>query len=246
MCRLIRAFVVRIWHLVFWWQGSYRSPTFHLSVHASINDHLSVHARSQVHYWQTWRAKWAAVWQNQQNDMCVQQRQISLDIHPIWSEFLLSAWKSNGSLATQWGHSEDSDQTGQNPRLICLRWAHMSVCWFCHAAAQMFIFIQILQLMYTYTLRLLITLTFDLAVGLIPPRSYFVNFTYSLLKSHISGYKQNQINHFNDDMNPALALLADWIITSGNTGLAVDMLCVYLEKLDREDVVEVIQKAQGR
>ena len=53
------------------------------------------------------------------------------------------------------------------------------------------------------------------------------------------------MNRFNDDMNPALALLADWIITSGNTGLAVDMLCVYLEKLDREDVVEVIQKAQG-
>ena len=29
--------------------------------------------------------------------------------------------------------SEDSDQ--HMPRLICLRWAHRSFCWFCHAAA---------------------------------------------------------------------------------------------------------------
>ena len=34
-------------------------------------------------------------------------------------------------------HTGDSDQTGQMPRLILsLRWAHMSFCWFCHAAAQ--------------------------------------------------------------------------------------------------------------
>ncbi|KAL4235659.1 hypothetical protein ACF0H5_004054 [Mactra antiquata] len=58
------------------------------------------------------------------------------------------------------------------------------------------------------------------------------------------GYKQNQINKFNDDLNPSLMLLADWIISSGNTGLSVDMLTIYLEKLDRDDVVEVIKKAQ--
>ena len=29
---------------------------------------------------------------------------------------------------------EDSDQTGQMLRLICLHWAHMSFYWFCHAA----------------------------------------------------------------------------------------------------------------
>ena len=44
--------------------------------------------------------------------------QISLGIHPIWSESSLSAWKELGSLATTWAHSEDSDQTGQMPRLI--------------------------------------------------------------------------------------------------------------------------------
>ena len=44
--------------------------------------------------------------------------QISLGIGPVWSETLLSAWRKLGSLATRWAHSEDSDQTGQMPRLI--------------------------------------------------------------------------------------------------------------------------------
>ena len=43
---------------------------------------------------------------------------ISLGIRPVWSESLLSAWQHLGSLATHWAHSEDSDQTGQMPRLI--------------------------------------------------------------------------------------------------------------------------------
>ena len=44
--------------------------------------------------------------------------QISLGIRPVWSESSLSAWRNLGSLATHWAHSEDSDQTGQMPRLI--------------------------------------------------------------------------------------------------------------------------------
>ena len=43
--------------------------------------------------------------------------QISLGIHPVWSESSLSAWRNLGSLATHWVHSEDSDQTGRMPRL---------------------------------------------------------------------------------------------------------------------------------
>ena len=43
---------------------------------------------------------------------------ISLGICPVWSESSLSAWRKRGSLATQWAHSEDSDQTGWMPRLI--------------------------------------------------------------------------------------------------------------------------------
>ena len=44
--------------------------------------------------------------------------QISLGIRPVGSESSLSAWRNLGSLATQWGHSENSDQTGWMPRLI--------------------------------------------------------------------------------------------------------------------------------
>ena len=44
--------------------------------------------------------------------------QICLGFCPVWSESLLSAWRKLGSLATQWAHSKDSDQTGQMPRLI--------------------------------------------------------------------------------------------------------------------------------
>ena len=43
--------------------------------------------------------------------------QISMGIHPVWSEFSLSAWRKLGSLATRWTCSEDSDQTRQMPRL---------------------------------------------------------------------------------------------------------------------------------
>ena len=44
--------------------------------------------------------------------------QISLGIRPVWSESSLFAWRNLWSLATHWVHSEDSDQTGQMPRLI--------------------------------------------------------------------------------------------------------------------------------
>ena len=44
--------------------------------------------------------------------------QISKGIRPVWSESSLCAWRKLRSLATQWAHSEDSDQTGWMPRLI--------------------------------------------------------------------------------------------------------------------------------
>ena len=47
--------------------------------------------------------------------MCAQQRQISLDIRPVWSESSLSTWRNLGSLATYWANSEDSDQTERMP-----------------------------------------------------------------------------------------------------------------------------------
>ena len=44
--------------------------------------------------------------------------QISLGIHPVWSESSLFVWRKLESLATHLAHSKDSDQTGRMPRLI--------------------------------------------------------------------------------------------------------------------------------
>ena len=50
--------------------------------------------------------------------VCPAKTQISLGIHPVWSESSLTARRNIGSLATQGAHSEDSDQIGWMPRLI--------------------------------------------------------------------------------------------------------------------------------
>ena len=53
--------------------------------------------------------------------MCAQRpakTQISLGIHPVWSESSMSAWRKCGSLTTYKAHSEESDQTGQLPSLV--------------------------------------------------------------------------------------------------------------------------------
>ena len=57
--------------------------------------------------------------------------QISLGICPVWSESLLCAqWVAKGPSFLHVDR-EHSDQTWS----LC--WAHMALCWFCHAAAQM-------------------------------------------------------------------------------------------------------------
>ena len=61
--------------------------------------------------------------------------QISLGIRPVWSESSLSAWRKFGTLAAQWAHNEDSDQTGRMPRLIWVFAGRTLTCWFCHVAA---------------------------------------------------------------------------------------------------------------
>ena len=52
--------------------------------------------------------------------MCAQQRLRSAwaSFIPVWSESSMSAWRKLGSLAAHCARSEDSDQTGQMPRLI--------------------------------------------------------------------------------------------------------------------------------
>ena len=56
--------------------------------------------------------------------------QISLGIHPVWSEPSLSAWRKLGSLATHEAQSEDSDQTWRMARLIGV-FAGRTVGWLC-------------------------------------------------------------------------------------------------------------------
>ena len=70
---------------------------------------------------------WAAAWQNQQNDLCAQQR-------------LRSAWASAQSdQSFRCGHEETFGPLLPNERtaktLMRHRWAHKSFCWFCRAAA---------------------------------------------------------------------------------------------------------------
>ena len=56
--------------------------------------------------------------QNLQNDVRPAKTQISLGIHPVWSESSLSAWRKPWSLATHRVDCEDSGQTRQMPKLI--------------------------------------------------------------------------------------------------------------------------------
>ena len=60
--------------------------------------------------------------------------------------YLPSLIRVFSSLCAQWvakdpsfphADSKDSDRTGRMPKLICLRWAHMPFCWFCHEAAHL-------------------------------------------------------------------------------------------------------------
>ena len=50
---------------------------------------------------------------------------------------------------------------------------------------------------------------------------------------------------FEETLEPSLSLFRDWLATSGNTKLSVEMLCACLDEIKRGDVVEVIMDAEG-
>ena len=56
--------------------------------------------------------------------------------HPPSPISSLSAWIKLGFLATHWAHSEDWSDWADAQADLSLRWAHKSLCWFWHAAAQ--------------------------------------------------------------------------------------------------------------
>ena len=72
--------------------------------------------------------------------VCPGKIQISLGIHPVWSESSLFDWRNLGSLTSHWVHREDSDQTGRMPRLIWVFAGCTSFCWLCQVAAHLNIF----------------------------------------------------------------------------------------------------------
>ena len=83
---------------------------------------------------------WAAAWQNQQNDLCTQRRLGSAWASALSDQSSLSTWRNLGSLASQmsgqqrlWSEWVDAQAD------LSLRWAHRSFCWFCHAAAQIYL-----------------------------------------------------------------------------------------------------------
>ena len=82
------------------------------------------------------KTMWTEVWQNYKNDICAQRR-------------LRSTWESAQSdqslrLARSMGSQGPNPSSSAQRRLwsdwvdaqadLSLRWAHMSFCWFCHAA----------------------------------------------------------------------------------------------------------------
>ena len=48
-----------------------------------------------------------------------------------------------------------------------------------------------------------------------------------------------------DSQNAALAMLTDWIVSTGNTSVSVDLLLKFLEQINRDDIVDTILKEQG-
>ena len=93
--------------------------------------------KTQAYLWPYWiasnmsrRMTKAAKW-----PVRLVKTQISLGFCPVWSESSLSAWRNIGPLSTCWAHSEDWSDWVDAQADLSLHWAHMSFCWFCHAAA---------------------------------------------------------------------------------------------------------------
>lgn len=65
------------------------------------------------------------------------------------------------------------------------------------------------------------------------------------LANHL-GYKKSKLEKFNNDLNPSLALLTDWILSSGNTQVSVDVLLTFLEQMSRYDIIEALHEHRNK
>jgi hypothetical protein len=64
--------------------------------------------------------------------------------------------------------------------------------------------------------------------------------------ARLLGYNKNKINYFNRSNNPALQLICDWIMSSDNTNLTIELLLNYLEQIKRDDVINIINNERGK
>ena len=78
--------------------------------------------------------------------------QISLGIRPVWSASSLSVASAQSDQSLRCPHENALDpwlslertaKTKTDENDLCLRWAHRSFCWFCHAAAQLILILSI-------------------------------------------------------------------------------------------------------
>lgn len=72
-------------------------------------------------------------------------------------------------------------------------------------------------------------------------KSFSENRTWVILAKKL-GYQQSVIDQFSHSRNPSLQLITDWIVRSGNSSLAVDMLFATMKQIGREDLVESISR----
>ena len=86
--------------------------------------HICMYIHRYFDYYFAEENIWATAWQNQTNECAPSEDQISLSIHPVWSESSLSAWRKFGFLATHKAHSEDWSDWAHAQADLSLRWAH--------------------------------------------------------------------------------------------------------------------------
>ena len=92
--------------------------------------------------------------------------QISLGIRPVWSESSLCAqWIANDPRVFH-ADSEDSDQTGRMPRLICVSAGRTVIFWFFHETA-----------------HVILSSSIDLGTN------YLKRFVYSILLRKVDSFK---------------------------------------------------------
>ena len=59
------------------------------------------------------------------------------------------------------------------------------------------------------------------------------------------GYRQHKLSEFDDSLDPALALITDWMQISGNNGFSLDMLSAVLDSLARDDICTVLRSVSS-